>query len=23
MVNKVTFLGFKGGNRPPQWIRPC
>jgi len=25
MVNKVTFVGFRGGdrlNRPP-WIRPC
>jgi len=24
MVNKVTFVGFKGGDRPnhPHWIRP-
>jgi len=22
MVNKVTFVGFRGGDRPP-WIRLC
>jgi len=25
MVNKVTFVGIRGGDRPnrPPWIRPC
>jgi len=25
MVNEVTFVGFRGGDRPnrPPWIRPC
>jgi len=25
MVNKVTFVGFRGGDRPnrPPWIHPC
>jgi len=22
MVNKVIFSGFRGGDRPPTWIRP-
>jgi len=22
MVNRVTFVGFRGSDRPP-WIRPC
>jgi len=23
MVKKVTFLGFRGDDRFPPWIRPC
>ena len=22
MVNKLAFVGFKGSDRPPHWIRP-